>query len=145
ETCYNRSAAIVAGLAVDPARRRWTMRKALAYVATGLLAALAVSAAQAQMKFNGKMQCTKPDVSHSAEVGDAPGHTLSLLAQKCTWASGDMGGDAVKTNTDTFTSDASGNLSHEVGYAVTTGASGDQSFVSWKGSTTLKDGAPVSG
>ena len=118
------------------------MRTAV-YIACGLLALLPGVSGQAQMKLVGKMTCAKPDPNHTAPVGDGANHTMSLSAQKCTWSEGEIGGDRLKDETDTFTSDVTGNLSHDRGYGVGSVASGDKYFVRFKGTTTLKDEAPV--
>jgi len=112
-------------------------------ITCGLLALLPVGRAQAQMKLAGKMTCPKPDPNYAAPVGDRPAHTMSLAAQKCTWSQGELGGNRLKDEADTFTSDVTGNLSHDRGYGVGSLASGDKYFVRFKGTTTLKGEAPV--
>jgi hypothetical protein len=114
-------------------------------IACGLLALLPQVSAQAQMKLAGKMTCAKPDPNHTAPVGDQANHSLALSAQKCTWSQGKIGGDPLKDETDTFTSDATGNLSRDRGYGVGSVASGDKYFVRFKGTTTLDGEAPVGG
>ena len=112
-------------------------------IACGLLALLPNVSAQGQTKLAGKQTCAKPDPSYSAPVGDRAHHYMSLLAQRCTWSQGDIGGDQLKDEADTFTSDVSGNLSHDRGYGVGSLANGDKYFVRFDGTTTLKDGTPV--
>jgi len=111
----------------------------------GLLALVSVSRAQAQMKLAGKLTCAKPDPSYAVPVGDRANHTISLAAQTCTWSQGDIGGDTLKDEVDTFTSDVTGNLSHDRGYGVGSLASGDKYFLRFGGTTTLKGAAPVRG
>jgi hypothetical protein len=118
------------------------MRTAV-YITCGLLALLS-HAAQAQTKLAGKMSCSKPDPNHTAKVGDQANHIMSLAAQKCTWSEGKIGDEQLKDETDTFTSDVTGNLSHDRGHGVGSVAGGDKYFVRFKGTTTLKDEAPVS-
>jgi hypothetical protein len=96
-----------------------------------------------QGKLAGKMKCAKPDQSHVAPVGDSPDHVMMLSTQKCTWSQGDIGGDKLKDETDTFTSDASGGVSHDRSYGVGTLAGGDKYFIEFKGTTTLKGQTPV--
>jgi hypothetical protein len=112
-------------------------------IACGLLALLPTSRAQAQTKLAGKMTCAKPDPNYTAPVGDHPNHTMSLGAQKCTWSQGELGGQRLTDETDTFTSDVADNLSHDRGYGVGSLASGDKYFVRFKGTTTLKGEAPL--
>jgi len=118
------------------------MRTALC-TASGLLALLATSAAQAQHKLAGKVQCAKPDPNYTAPVGDQANHVMSLGIQQCTWSQGDIAGDRLKDEVDTFTSDISGNTSRDRGYGVGSVAGGDKYFVRFEGATTLKDNAPV--
>jgi hypothetical protein len=118
--------------------------RAVLGIACGLVALVHVGKAEAQGKLTGKMNCGKPDQSHVAPVGDSPDHVMMLNAQKCTWSQGDIGGDKLKDETDTFTSDASGGVSHDRGYGVGTLASGDKYFIEFKGTTTLKGQTPVS-
>ncbi|HEY8258278.1 MAG TPA: hypothetical protein VIG08_11550 [Gemmatimonadales bacterium] len=121
------------------------MMRTRLWIALGLLALVPGGRAEAQGKFVGKMTCAKPDQNHVAPVGDSPDHVIMLITQKCTWSQGDINGDKLKDESDTFTSDASGNESHDRGYGVGTLASGDKYFVEFKGTTALKDQKPVSG
>ena len=50
----------------------------------GLVFMLA-SAVGAQTKFTGTVHCAKPDPNYSIEVGDHPGHALTLEKDSCTW------------------------------------------------------------
>ena len=115
------------------------------YITCGLLALLPTDRAQAQTTFAGKQQCAKPDPNYTAPVGDQAKHTMSLGTLQCTWSQGDIGGDRLKDETDTFTSDVSGTLSRDRGYGVGSVTSGDKYFYRFAGTTTLKDGAPVRG
>lgn len=49
-----------------------------------------------------------------------------------------------KDEDDAIASDATGNTSHDRGYGVGSVGNGDRYFVHFKGTTALKDGAPVS-
>jgi hypothetical protein len=115
------------------------------YITCGLLALLPTGRAQAQTKLAGKQQCDKLDPVYTLPVGDQAKHTLSLASEKCTWSQGDLAGDRLTDETDTFTSDITGNLAHDRVYGVGSVASGDKYFVRFVGTTTLKDGAPVRG
>jgi len=115
------------------------------YIAFGLLALLPTGRAQAQTKLAGKQQCAKSDPNYTLPVGDHAKHTMALAGLKCTWSEGDLGGDRLTDEADTYTSDISGNLSRDQIYGVGSVASGDKYFVRYVGTTTLKDGAPVRG
>jgi hypothetical protein len=105
-----------------------------------VLGALALAVpAPAQTKIGGTLQCAKPAISQSAEVGDHPGHVLALAQDKCTWTK-PMEIDGVETKDDVGTgiSDIRGSRSSDRGYDVTTMANGDKLFVRSSGSTTIK-------
>ena len=119
------------------------MRIALC-IACGLFALAPAERSQAQTKLAAKMTCAKPDPNYNAPVGDDAHHVLTLVSQKCTWSQGELGGDRLKDETDTFTSDVSGNLSHDRGYGAGSVASGDKYVVKFKGTTTLNGEKPVS-
>lgn len=55
------------------------MRTAV-WIACGVLALVPCAGAQAQTKLAGKMSCGKPDLNHSAPVGDQPNHSIGLSA-----------------------------------------------------------------
>ena len=112
--------------------------------ACALVALVTTGAAQTSMKLDGKLECAKPEPNYMVPVADTAKHALSLSAAKCTWSEGTLGGERLKDEEDTFTSDASGNSSHDRGYGVGSVQGGDKYFVHFKGTTTLKDGAPVS-
>ena len=72
------------------------------------LAVLFASAAAAQTKVAGKMQCPKPEVVGTAEAGDQAGHTLTLERNTCTWANPmEMVGEKSKDGTYVAFSEAS--------------------------------------
>jgi hypothetical protein len=118
--------------------------RAVLGIACGLLAIVHIENAQAQGKLAGKMSCGKPDQNHVVPVGDTPDHVMTLGSQKCTWSQGEIAGDKLKDETDTFMGDASGGVSKDRGYGVGTLASGDKYFVEFKGTTTLQGEKPVS-
>ncbi len=117
------------------------MRTAL-WIACGFLAVLPIGTAQAQKKLAGKITCAKPDPSYTTPVGDRPDHTMILAALKCTWSQGGIGDDSFKEESDTYTSDVTGNLSHDRGYGVGSVASGDKYFLRFVGTTTMKGDTP---
>ena len=112
--------------------------------ACALVALVTTGAAQTPMKLSGKMECAAPDPNHVVPVADTAKHALSLSAAKCTWSEGTIGGQPLKDENDAIASDATGNTSHDRGYGVGSVGNGDKYFVHFKGTTTLKDGAPVS-
>jgi len=117
------------------------MRK-MNWLVCAVVVAMAVSAG-AQSKFSGKCNQSKPDPNYTLPVGDKADHALVLAKVKCTWASGDLGGVALKEEEDFFTSDMSGKTSRDHGYGVGTAASGDKYFVRFDGTTTYDKNAPV--
>ena len=57
-----------------------------------------VSAASAQTKASGTLQCAKPDPTQSIEIGDRPGHSMTVSKTACTWSKGmDIGGRRPRT------------------------------------------------
>src|SRR6266536_739850 len=110
-----------------------------------LVALVTTSAAQTPMKLAGKMECAKPEPNYMVPVADTAKHAISLGTAKCTWSEGTIGGERLKDEEDTFSSDATGNSSQDRGYGVGSAVNGDKYFVHFKGTSTLKDGAPLSG
>ena len=118
------------------------MRLILRVLVVGCVLACAATAA-AQSKFAGKCSQGKPDPNHVIEVGDHPHHAISLGKVTCTWSSGELGGDALKEEVDTATSDMKGAKSREHGYGVGATASGDKYFLTFDGVTNYKGEAPT--
>lgn len=112
-------------------------------VMCGLVVLMVTGTLQAQSKLSGKMQCAKPDPSYAVPVADKANHAMSLAGAKCLWSQGDIGGDPLKDENDTYVSDVIGNLSRDRGYGVGSVANGDQYFVRFDGTTTLKADVPV--
>jgi hypothetical protein len=103
-----------------------------------------VSAATAQTKASGTLQCAKPDPMHVVEVGDKPGHSLVVSKLACTWSKPmDIGGSPSKEGASTETGEMNGNKSTGNGVHWGTTVSGDKYFVKYWGSATYKDGALV--
>jgi len=111
----------------------------------GFLALVAAHTAHAQTKFAGKQQCAKPDPNYTVPVTNQANHAMALSGLKCTWSQGDIGGDRLKDEEDTFTSDMSGNTSRDRGYGVGSVVNGDKYFLRFDGTTLLKGKALVSG
>jgi len=109
-----------------------------------LVALVTTGTAQTPTKLASKSECAKPDPSHMLPVADTANHAMSLSATKCTWLEGSIGGERLKAEDDAIASDATGNTSHDRGYGVGSVGNGDKYFIHFKGTTALKDGAPVS-
>jgi hypothetical protein len=107
-------------------------------------ACLCAATASGQTKVSGTTQCGKPDSQHVVPVGDRPEHSLGVEQFKCTWTKPmEIGADKSKEGVSTETNDISGNNSRARGFHVATMESGDKFFVSYQGTGTSKDGAPV--
>lgn len=113
------------------------------FILMGALLLMMATAASAQTKFSGTTQCAKPDPEYMVPVGDRPDHMMSLSKDKCTWTSGEIRGVQLKDEDDTVVSDIRGNNSRERGTGVANLANGDKAFVSFQGTTTIKDKVPV--
>jgi hypothetical protein len=116
---------------------------------TSLLTVCAVvlamaASAEAQTKFTGTCNQSKPDPNYTVPVGDKADHSISLGKVKCTWTNAELAGVALKDEDDVFTSDMSGKTSHDKGYGVGTLANGDKYFVRFEGTTTTDKNVPVS-
>jgi len=111
------------------------------FLAVALLS-FCVATGTAQTKVTGTAQCGKPDPQHMVPVGDRPNHSLSVEQFKCTWTKPmEIEGAKSKDGTSTATVDISGNTSRARGFHVSTMDSGDKFFVSYQGTSTMKDGA----
>lgn len=97
----------------------------------------------AQTKLSGTAHCGKPDQQQTLEVGDRSGHLLSLSKTTCTWTKPmEIGGAQNKELTLIASDDIRGELARGRGYVVDTMTSGDKAFVSFVGTTTLKNSLP---
>ena len=101
--------------------------------------------AKAQMKLSGTVQCSKPDPQHTLEVGDHPKHFFAIGQVNCTWTEPwEIEGIKSKEGDGTQFDEMSRNSSNYRGYYLDTMANGDNVHYSYGGTTTLKDGVPVS-
>jgi hypothetical protein len=113
----------------------------LVLVAAGCLCA---TTALAQTKLSATMLCGKPDPQQMVPVGDRPDHALGVEQFKCNWTKPmEMGADKSKDGQSTDTVEINGTKGRAHGSHVTTMQSGDKVFVSYQGTTTTKNGAPV--
>jgi hypothetical protein len=95
----------------------------------------------AQTKISGTMHCGRPDTDQQLDVGDSPGHTITLDQTTCTWTkplviAGIQDTEGIstqisETQSGTFTSH---------GYFVDTMANGDKIFLRYEATVTLDDG-----
>ena len=108
-----------------------------------LLMAFAGSAL-AQNHTSGTIKCGKQDTSQSIDVGDQPGHTLTVEKGSCTWSVPyEMAGLKSTTITETDSVDVNGPKAQVRGYAVTTMDNGDKAYVRYQGTGIVKDGVPT--
>jgi hypothetical protein len=95
-----------------------------------------VSAAAAQTKTSGTLQCSKPDKLYSIEVGDRPNHVFGINQVKCTWTKAlGIAGEQPKEDAYTSFNEVTGNGSRDHGSGLSTMENGDKSFVRFRGST----------
>jgi hypothetical protein len=107
------------------------------------LAAIALaSAATAQTKTSGTLQCSKSDPVNMIEVGDHPGHALVIAKTACTWSKPmEIEGTQTKDGVSVGSEEMSGGKSTGSGSHWTTMANGDKMFVRFQGTSTYdKDG-----
>ena len=98
-------------------------------------------AASAGMKISGTMQCGKLERT-AMEVGDAPGHALTIGKAACTWSEPlKMGGSRTTKGDSKVLSDVRGDVSVDHGYHVGTMANGDKYHVRFDGQTKTNNGA----
>ena len=104
------------------------------------------TAASAQTKIAGTLQCGKRDIQQKIDVGDRPGHAFAISQGKCTWTKPiEVAGTQTKEDLVTDFGEISGNTSRGRFVAViqTTGA--DKIHVGGTNTATLKDGLLQSG
>lgn len=109
-----------------------------------LLMALALaSAASAQTKLSGTLQCSKADPMHSLDVGDRDKHSMAVAKVQCTWTKPfEMGGSQTKEGTNVEFDDTTGTSTSFRGVEWGTMVNGDKYFVRYQGTATAKEGAP---
>ncbi len=111
-----------------------------------IVAVLALPAvASAQTKISGTAVCGKPDIQQKIDVGDRPGHSVTISQIKCKWSKPmEVGGVQDTEGVSTPVQDIRGNSAYTHGYYVDSMANGDKAFVRYHGKTTLKEGQPES-
>ena len=110
-----------------------------------LLLAVALAApASAQSKTSGKVHCAKADPNSVVEVGDHPGHTLTLTKTACTWSDTmPLAGLTMKSGNDVTTAEMNGTTGHHSGYHVGTMDNGDTVVVHFSGTVTAAKDQPA--
>jgi len=109
------------------------------------VALLLTTAAVAQTKVSGTVQCGKPDQQSALDVGDRPHHSFMIGQGKCSWTQPmEIAGAKSKDDAFTMFSEASGNSAHERGYVTDTTDTGDKYAVRVEGTMAMADGKPLS-
>lgn len=109
-------------------------------------AMLLAGTARAQTKVSGTVHCAKPDPIYSIDVGDRPGHTMTLQKGTCTWPKPmEIAGAKTKNDVDVFFAENTATRTTSNGTVVGTLDSGDKMFVSTRDSAPIKDGKPGEG
>ncbi len=107
------------------------------------VALLFASAAAAQTKISGQQQCPKSDPVGTADAGDKPGHTMSLVKITCTWGTPiEIEGAKSKDGTSVAFSEMTSTRLTNTGTYVANMDNGDKFYVSFRESGTVKDGKP---
>lgn len=107
-----------------------------------LVCLLLASAAAAQTKTSGAIQCTQSaDGPKPIEVGDTPGHMMGVGKATCTWTKPmEIAGTKTKEGTSVSFDDMMGANYSGRGMHVSTMDSGDKIVVKFQGGGTIKDG-----
>ena len=99
------------------------------------------TAAWAQTKISGTLQCGKSDPSYTIPVGDRADHAFAISKVKCTWTKApEIAGTQAKEHEYTMFADISGTSGRNRSAAVGTMANGDKYFAATQGTITLKEG-----
>jgi hypothetical protein len=107
------------------------------------LALLLASTAAAQTKVSGQQQCGKGETVGTSELGDKPGHTMSLVKGSCTWGTPmEMEGGKSKDGSSVAFVDANPARATTNGTYVGTMDNGDKFSVNFHDSAPVKDGKP---
>jgi len=105
-----------------------------------------VTVAGAQTKQSGTLHCAKADPEYSVEVPDHAGHTVMVARFACTWTTPlETGGLKSVTGVNVETDDMTVTKMTGTGYHTSTLDNGDKYFVTYHGSSPVKDGKPGDG
>ena len=99
--------------------------------------------AAAQTKISGKLSCPKADVSQSAEVPDAAGHSMALSKTNCSWSTPlVIASSKTTTAVDVELAEVHGAAAMGHGYSVSTMDNGDRVTSSYQGAVQMnQDGS----
>jgi hypothetical protein len=103
---------------------------------------LCASAAQAQVKASGTLNCGKPDLERKIDIGSE--HSFVLNQSKCSADKDkpfEIGGVRSANGVSTTSIDVQQNRSSFRGYYIDTMENGDKGEYSFQGTATMKDGA----
>ena len=107
------------------------------------LALLLASAVGAQTKVSGQETCPKPEVIGTADAGDKPGHTMSVVKDTCSWTKPmEMADGKSKDGSSVAFSETTSTRATINGTYVGNMDNGDKFFVSFRASGAVKDGKP---
>jgi hypothetical protein len=110
----------------------------LSFVAC-MLALVTLSAAQT--KISGTMRCGRPDTEQQLEVGDNPGHTISINQTTCTWTKAlVLEGIADTEGVSSQISEIQESSFTSHGYFVDSMANGDKIFLRYDATLTMAGG-----
>src|SRR5262249_50541000 len=102
----------------------------------GVLVSVGLSA---QTKISGTLSCAKPDPMYSIPTDDGNGTVMNLVKVTCTWTKTfDMAGSTSKDGHSVAASEVHGGKSKEHGIHVGTMSNGDQYYVHFQSTGTVK-------
>lgn len=102
--------------------------------------------AGAQTKQKGTLHCAKADPSYNVEVPDHAGHVAMLAKLACTWTTPlETGGLKSVSGVNVETDDMTATKMTATGYHTSTLDNGDKYFVTYHGTSPMKDGKPGDG
>jgi hypothetical protein len=95
----------------------------------------------AQIKVSGTMRCGRPDTEQQLEVGDNPGHTISITQTTCSWTKPlVVAGIQDTEGVSSQISEIQGSTFTSHGYFVDTMTNGDKIFLRYDATLTMTDG-----
>jgi hypothetical protein len=95
----------------------------------------------AQTKISGTMRCGRADTEQQLDVGDNPGHTISINQTTCTWTKPlVIEGTHDTEGVSSQISEIQGSSFASHGYFVDTMANGDKVFLRYEATVTLAAG-----
>jgi hypothetical protein len=122
------------------------MRMALfaAAILLGLLASPPLVQAQPRGRISASSTCDQSEIHQSVTVEDGKQHSISLDKRPCRWDKAiEIGGSPSMVSTSYGVDDVQNNESRDEGYVVGVLSNGDNYFLCYVGTATMRDGAPV--